>query len=78
MVVRMRQTKSKTRSRRSHQALKEAPLARCTECGNQHIAHRVCMTCGMYRGRQVVDVKKQEVKKAEKRKQREKNETASS
>jgi len=56
MVVRMRHTRSHTRNRRSHHALVGKSFSKCTNCGAQHLSHHVCMACGQYRGRVVVDV----------------------
>lgn len=66
MVVHMRHTKGHTGNRRSHHALKEASFATCADCGAKHLMHRVCMQCGKYRGRVVVDVTKKAVKAAKK------------
>lgn len=71
MVVRMRVTKSHTGNRRSHHGLKEPRLAKC-ECGAFHQKHRACQECGMYRGRQVIDIvarKEREQKRASRREQ---------
>ena len=56
MSVRMRHTKGHTGNRRSHHALTQRRLSKCPECGAPHIRHQVCMACGKYRGRQVIDV----------------------
>lgn len=63
MVVRMRHTKAHTRNRRSHHALNEVPLVKCEDCQAWKQRHRVCMECGKYRGRTMIDV----VAKAEKK-----------
>jgi len=34
------------------------PIA-CPNCGAPQIAHRVCKTCGFYKGQQVIKVKQQ-------------------
>lgn len=57
MTVRMRHTKGHTGNRRGHHALDEARFSKCVSCGAEHIRHQMCPSCGMYRGRQVVDVK---------------------
>lgn len=64
MSVRMRHTKGHTKNRRSHHALSEPRLATCKDCGSSHMRHRMCANCGKYRGRLVVDMKAQEVKRA--------------
>ena len=56
MVVRMRHTRAHTRNRRSHHALSGKSFSKCVDCGAQHLSHHVCMTCGKYRGRVVIDV----------------------
>ena len=66
MVVRMRHTRAHTANRRSHHALKGARFTTCKDCGAQHLMHRVCITCGKYRGRVVVDVLKKTLKKTKK------------
>jgi len=72
MSVRMRHTRSHTKNRRSHHALKEPRLSACSECGVQHIRHRACTACGNYRSRAVIDVTKKALKKEKKAKEREK------
>lgn len=34
-------------------------LVTCSNCGSKALAHTACSTCGMYRGRQVVNKDKQ-------------------
>lgn len=71
MVVHMRHTRGHTGNRRSHHALKGAQFTVCKDCGAKHLMHRVCASCGKYRGRVVVDVMKKTIKatkKAEARK----------
>ena len=70
MSVRMRHTREHTANRRSHHALKGARLSKCSNCGEQHLRHRACASCGTYRGRQVVDVAAKMRKRAEKLKAR--------
>ena len=58
MAVPQRKT-SKTRrnKRRAHDAIQfNVALVRCTNCGEWHERHHVCMACGQYRGRQVFEV----------------------
>lgn len=63
MVIRMRHTRAHTGNRRSHHALKSAAFSKCTNCSALRHPHTVCVACGYYRGRKVIDV----VKKAEKK-----------
>jgi large subunit ribosomal protein L32 len=49
---------SKQRKRKRRGAMK-APMPtvnRCPKCGDPKIPHRVCPTCGTYKGKQVVEV----------------------
>lgn len=57
MVVRMRHTKSHTRNRRSHHAIKHGGVSVCPECGAAKMAHRACASCGMYRGKKITGKK---------------------
>ena len=72
MSVRMRHTKGHTRNRRSHHALEAPRLSKCANCESMHLRHRICETCGKYRGRVVIDVEKQIAKREEKAKQKRK------
>lgn len=60
----MRHTRAHTANRRSHHALKAPNLAVCSNCGSEHRQHHMCLSCGFYKGRQVMDL-------AAKREQRE-------
>ena len=50
-------SKSRRNRRRAHDALTLNHLVECFNCGEYHIAHRVCPKCGYYRGEQVLIVK---------------------
>lgn len=56
MVVRMRHTRSHTANRRSHHALKAPALATCKNCNATHRPHHMCLECGFYNGRQIIDL----------------------
>lgn len=43
-------------NRRRHQNLTIPELVKCPNCGTMTRAHRACIECGQYRGRQVVSV----------------------
>ena len=49
---------SKQRKRKRRGAMKaEMPAAnRCPKCGDPKLPHRVCPTCGTYKGEQVFEV----------------------
>ena len=56
MVIRMRHTRAHTKNRRSHHALTAPALATCAHCGAAHRPHHMCLECGFYKGRQVIDL----------------------
>ena len=68
MVVRMRSTKSHTANRRSHHALKSTNFSACEKCKARKLRHSVCVSCGFYRGRQVLNLVKKVEKKQKKAK----------
>ncbi len=49
-----RHSNARTRKRRAHDALALPPLAVCPRCREKMLPHRVCPSCGYYRGREVV------------------------
>ncbi len=63
MVIRMRHTRAHTKNRRSHHALKAPNLATCANCGASHRQHHMCLDCGFYKGRQVIDLGAQKEKR---------------
>lgn len=54
--------KARQGKRRSHMALRLPAIDYCPQCHSPKLAHHVCLTCGSYAGRQVLEVK---VKKRE-------------
>ncbi|MGE0884152.1 MAG: 50S ribosomal protein L32 [Blastocatellales bacterium] len=54
-----RHSKSRSRKRRTHDALSRVNLSTCSNCGNKKLPHRVCSRCGFYGGRVVMEVKGQ-------------------
>ncbi len=65
MVVRMRHTRGHTANRRSHHALKTPTLSACQNCGAKHRPNNMCLDCGFYNGKMVVDMKaKKEAREA--------------
>ncbi len=67
MTVRMRHTSGHTKNRRSHHGLKEPRLSQCSKCGDFHLRHRMCESCGNYKDRQVVDMNAKIAKKSERK-----------
>ncbi|MCD6094893.1 50S ribosomal protein L32 [bacterium] len=70
-VPKQRHTKSRRNKRRSHLALKPQLFSLCPKCGKPVIPHHVCLNCGYYKEREVIDVLKKLEKKERKEKQKE-------
>lgn len=70
-VPKKRHTKSRRDRRRAHQALKKLLLVPCSHCGELILPHRVCPSCGYYKGKMVVDVLAKLDKKERKEKEKE-------
>jgi large subunit ribosomal protein L32 len=49
-------SQSKRNHRRAHDALPIVQTMTCAHCGDPVLSHRICATCGFYRGRQVIAV----------------------
>ena len=64
MAVPFRRTrKTKKRMRRTH-LKKEAPsITVCPNCGASIAPHRACTKCGFYKGKQVLNLTKDETEK---------------
>ena len=69
-VPKQRHTKSRRDKRRSQIFLEPPTLVKCPKCGHFVLPHTVCLNCGYYKGREVIDILKKLTKKE--RKQREK------
>ena len=54
-VPKKRTSKSRKRMRRAHHALNYTAASEyCENCGELKLLHRVCGSCGVYRGVQVI------------------------
>lgn len=62
-VSKGKSSRTRTKQRRSHDALKKKNLAKCGKCGKPTQPHRACSNCGFYRGREVKPLKVKKVKK---------------
>ncbi|RMG87585.1 MAG: 50S ribosomal protein L32 [Chloroflexi bacterium] len=49
-------SRTRRNKRRAHDALPPQHLVECQNCGEYHLAHRVCPKCGAYRGETVMEV----------------------
>ncbi|MFT5698792.1 MAG: large subunit ribosomal protein L32 [Desulforhopalus sp.] len=52
-VPKRRHSHSRTHQRRSHDALTPPGLSVCSNCGEPKQPHRLCGSCGTYKGRTV-------------------------
>lgn len=52
-------SKSRRNRRRAHDSLSLNHLVECENCGEYHVAHRVCPNCGSYRGETVMEPKEE-------------------
>lgn len=55
-LTKRRFSKARTGSRRAHYRTRAVTLVDCPQCHARMVPHRVCPSCGYYRGRQVVTV----------------------
>lgn len=49
-------SKARQRNRRGHWTLNPKQLVPCPKCGEPKRPHHVCLSCGTYRGSQVIEV----------------------
>jgi large subunit ribosomal protein L32 len=54
-VPKTKVSRHRSGNRRQHQRLEAPTLVVCPQCGQFMRAHRVCKSCGSYRGRQVIE-----------------------
>ena len=47
-------------NRRRHHFIAPLSLVECRNCGELKRAHHVCPTCGMYNGRQVIEIEERQ------------------
>ena len=59
----MRHTRAHTKNRRSHHGLSAPELSACSHCGANHRPHHMCLECGYYNGRQVMDLEAEKLKR---------------
>lgn len=56
-VPKRRSSKSKARIRNANDFLPEKSLSICPQCQEQKLPHRVCLNCGYYGDKQVLELK---------------------
>mgnify|MGYP001064062021 CR=1 FL=1 len=58
MAVPKRKTsKARRDRRRTHWKLNVPGLVECPQCHEKKLPHRVCLSCGYYKGKEVVETK---------------------
>ena len=62
-VPKQRHTKQRRDAKRDRFAIEPIKTQTCPKCGGAKLAHRVCQTCGTYKGNEVIDTLKKTVKK---------------
>lgn len=55
-VPKRKKSKSKIRMRRNVRKMKKSTVKACPQCGAAQESHRICPSCGYYKGRQVLSV----------------------
>ncbi|MCM3637972.1 50S ribosomal protein L32 [Sporosarcina luteola] len=53
-VPKRRTSKTSKRLRRTHIKLQVPGMTTCDNCGDMKLAHRICKSCGHYKGKEVV------------------------
>lgn len=51
-----RHSKSRRDKRKANWKGRTPNLAKCPECGEMRLPHRTCMSCGVYDGKQIMEV----------------------
>ncbi|MFH2012213.1 MAG: 50S ribosomal protein L32 [Pseudomonadota bacterium] len=52
-----RHSKSRRDKRRTHQKLSLPQVVLCPQCNEPKLPHRVCLSCGTYKGKTVLEIK---------------------
>lgn len=55
-LPKQRVTRSRQGDRRQHHKLAPRHIVRCPNCREYKETHHVCLSCGFYAGRQVLDI----------------------
>jgi large subunit ribosomal protein L32 len=54
-VPKTRTSKARRNSRRAQWKLTVPGLVECPQCHEKKLPHRVCLNCGFYRGKEILD-----------------------
>ena len=63
-VPKKKTPRSRLGKRRSHLHMRAAALSECPQCHSKRLPHRVCPTCGYYKGREAVTIRAPELPSA--------------
>ncbi|HIF98751.1 MAG TPA: 50S ribosomal protein L32 [Myxococcales bacterium] len=55
-VPKQKTSKSRRDKRRSHDGLAAPPRSTCPQCGAPKVPHRICGSCGSYKGRTLIEM----------------------
>jgi large subunit ribosomal protein L32 len=55
-VPKKKTSKSRKNMRRAHDFLTTQSVSSCPQCKSPKLPHRACPTCGMYKGKEVIDL----------------------
>jgi large subunit ribosomal protein L32 len=55
-VPKRKKSKMRIRQRKAHITAELAQVQACPSCGASQRTHRVCTSCGMYKGKQVLTI----------------------
>ncbi|MGQ9652533.1 MAG: 50S ribosomal protein L32 [Thermodesulfobacteriota bacterium] len=56
-VPKRRQSKTRRDKRRSHDHLTQPTITLCPQCNEPKAPHRVCPSCGFYKGKELIEKK---------------------
>ena len=70
-VPKHRRPKFRQRNTRMHIYLKASSTRACAKCGKLVLSHTMCQNCGMYRGKEIINVLAKLSKKERKVKEKE-------
>jgi len=55
-----RHSRARRDRRRAHDAIAEPAVSYCPNCQEPKLPHRVCTSCGFYKGKEVIKISEQE------------------
>jgi len=70
-VPKQKHTKSRRNKRRGNIYIRPQILVKCPKCGKPVLPYSVCLNCGYYKGREVIDVLKKLTRKERKAREKE-------